>query len=82
MSATLLPAARAEAVFVSSLPTGSTPTGAEVADAIRYEIRAHHGTRGCACQVAQEFGDHPDAAVARMRWALDTVAATYPRRAD
>ena len=25
-----------------------------------------------------EFGDHPDAAVARMRWALATINAVYP----
>jgi hypothetical protein len=26
------------------------------------------GVRGCAGQMAQEFGDHPDAAARRMRW--------------
>lgn len=29
---------------------------------------------GCAGQVAQEFGDHPDTAAIRMRWAQATVA--------
>jgi hypothetical protein len=27
------------------------------------------GSRGCAARVAQEFGDHPETAAARMRWA-------------
>ena len=33
------------------------------------------GAAGCAGRVAQEFGDHPEAAAARMRWARATVAA-------
>jgi hypothetical protein len=32
------------------------------------------GPRGCAAQIAQEFGDHPEAAVARMRWARQLAA--------
>ena len=27
------------------------------------------GPRGCTALMAQEFGDHPDAAARRMRWA-------------
>jgi hypothetical protein len=33
-----------------------------------------YGGAGCAGLVAQEFGDHPEAAAARMRWARATVA--------
>jgi hypothetical protein len=36
------------------------------------------GALGCAVQAAGEFGDHPDIAVARMRWALATIKAVYP----
>jgi hypothetical protein len=36
------------------------------------------GVRGCAAQVAGEFGDHPDTAVTRMSWALATVNTVYP----
>ena len=32
------------------------------------------GTGGCAGQMAQEFGDHPDAAARRMRWARQLIA--------
>jgi hypothetical protein len=28
--------------------------------------------------MAGEFGDHPDAAVARMSWALATIETVYP----
>jgi hypothetical protein len=31
-------------------------------------VRAYGGL-GCVQRVAQEFGDHPEAAVNRMRWA-------------
>jgi hypothetical protein len=31
----------------------------------------------CAAYVAQEAGDHPEAYVARMRWALGEVAGAY-----
>ncbi len=36
------------------------------------------GSDGCAAIVAQEFGDHPETAVRRMRWvrrAMDTAYA-------
>jgi hypothetical protein len=32
------------------------------------------GTRGCAEKMAQEFGDHPDVAAERMRWARQLAA--------
>lgn len=33
------------------------------------------GQDGCVRRVADEYGDHPDAAAARMAWALDLVGA-------
>ena len=38
-----------------------------VAEAISCALR-RFGVRGCVGQMAQEFGDHPDAAATRMRW--------------
>jgi hypothetical protein len=73
----LLTAARAEALFTSLLSSASLPRPADVADAIRGAVRAHGGTRGCAVEVAGEFGDHPDTAALRMRWALQVVESTY-----
>jgi hypothetical protein len=77
---TMLTAARAEALFTSQLPTGSAPSGAAVADAIRLAVRAHGGVRGCATDVAAEYGDHPDLAVPRMRWALGVIDHQYAAR--
>ncbi|MFC4070086.1 hypothetical protein [Actinoplanes subglobosus] len=77
---TILSAARAEALFTTGLATGSSPAFEVVDEAIRAAVRAHGGTRACAADVAAEFGDHPELALPRMRWALDTVALLYPPR--
>lgn len=76
MKATPLAAARAEALFTSQLSTGSRPTLAVLDTAIRVAVRSF-GVRGCAGHVATEFGDHPELAVARMRWARDVVEQVY-----
>jgi hypothetical protein len=68
--------ARCEALFASPLQRSETPPPAEVRRAVRLAIRAL-GSRGCACHVAQEFGDHPEAAVTRMRWAREMIAQTF-----
>jgi hypothetical protein len=70
---TMLSATMAEALFASSLQPSDAPTAAEVRAAIRMSLRRHHGSRGCAAFCAAEYGDHPDTAVARMRWAIDLV---------
>ena len=51
--------ARCEALFASALQPSDKPTVTMAAAAISSAIR-RFGTRGCACQMAQEFGDHPD----------------------
>jgi hypothetical protein len=43
-----------------------------VAEAITGTVR-QFGTRGCACRMAQEFGDHPEAAAERMRWVRQLI---------
>lgn len=58
----------ADALFVSAMQRSDNPTKVQVLKAIAAAVRAY-GDRGCAEQVAQEFGDHPETAVARMRWA-------------
>jgi hypothetical protein len=75
-----LTAARAEALFTSQLATGSRPTHDVVEAAIRVAVRAHGGVRGCAADVAAEYGDHPELAVPRMRWARDVVEHRYEAR--
>ena len=78
--ATALTAARAEALFTSQLGTGSKLTYDVVEDAIRIAVHAHGGVRGCAGDVAAEFGDHPELAVPRMLWARDVIEHLYPHR--
>ncbi|HWH01456.1 MAG TPA: hypothetical protein VNV66_19575 [Pilimelia sp.] len=76
----LLLAARAEALFTSGIPTGAAPDPAEVTEAISTAVRRHSGTRGCAAAVAYAYGERPETAAPRMRWARCTVLACYPGR--
>jgi hypothetical protein len=73
----LLATARAQALYTSDISADRTPTRDEVSTAVRYAIRLHGGVRGCAGEVAAAYGDHPETAVPRMRWALRAVAAAY-----
>ena len=59
--------ARYEALFASGLQRSDTPPASAVAEAIGATLR-QLGIRGCLSRMAQEFGDHPDAAAERMRW--------------
>lgn len=56
------------ALFASDLQLSDAPTAQTVVHAINRTIR-RLGVRGCVGSMAQEFGDHPDAAATRMRWA-------------
>lgn len=56
-----------EALFASQLQPSDALTAETVADAIGRTVR-QFGPAGCASQMAQEFGDHPEAATDRMRW--------------
>jgi hypothetical protein len=60
-------AAWSEALFASELQQSDALTPEAVAEEIRRTLR-RFGIRGCAGRMAQEFGDHPEAAVDRMRW--------------
>jgi hypothetical protein len=70
-------AVRAEALFASTLQASESPGPEQVRRTVSATLR-RLGIRGCAAQVAGEFGDQPDAAVARMTWALATVSTVYP----
>jgi len=61
-------ALQADALFVSGLQRCDEPSVGQVRQAIADTIRVF-GYSGCAGWVAQEFGDHPETAAARMRWA-------------
>ena len=69
-------AVRADALFASALQRSDEPSTEQVEWAIAAAVRAF-GARGCAARVAQAYGEHPETAVIRMRWALATVAAAF-----
>jgi len=66
-------AVRAEALFVSALQPSGSPSPDQIRRAVATTL-LRLGVRGCAAQVAGEFGDHPDTAVARMSSSLATTA--------
>ena len=57
------------ALFTSNLSAQRQYTQIEVAAAIRHAIGTHNGIRGCAGELATAYGDHPETAAPRMRWA-------------
>jgi hypothetical protein len=69
-------AARVGALFASPLQRSDEPSARQVRQAITTAIRVH-GVRGCAARVAQAYGEHPETALARMRWALTAVAGAF-----
>jgi hypothetical protein len=74
----------ADALFVSVLQGSDKPDAGQIRRAIAAVVRAY-GSQGCAQRVAQEFGDHPETAVARMRWAravAGEILASPPGSAD
>jgi len=70
-----------EALFASGLQRSDAPTAEMVAEAIRRTVR-RFGIRGCVSRMAQEFGDHPDAAAERMRWIRQLAAELPPLARD
>lgn len=76
-----LTAARAAALFVSDVSVADHPTDMDVDAAIRRSLRTHGGSRGCAADLAAAYGDRPELAASRMRWALGVVESRYARPA-
>jgi hypothetical protein len=68
--------ARADALFASALQRSDEPGAAQVRQAIAAAIRAF-GARGCAARVAQAYGEDPETAVMRMRWARAEVTGAF-----
>lgn len=71
-------AARADALFASALQISDEPSAVQVRQAIDVAT-SMLGDLGCAARVAQEFGEHPETAVTRMRWARAEVAGVFSR---
>jgi len=69
-------AVQADAVFVSR-PQRCDELGAgQVRQAVAAAVRAF-ARSSCDGRVAQEFGNHPDTAVLRMRWARDFARKAF-----
>jgi hypothetical protein len=64
---------RCEALFASALQRSDALTAAAVSEAISRTVQ-ELGPGGCASRMAQEFGDHPEAACERMQWARQIVS--------
>lgn len=69
-------AVRAEALFLSALQRSEEPNPRQVRQAVAAAVRRFGGP-GCAGLVAQEFGEHPETAAARMRWARQLIAEAF-----
>jgi hypothetical protein len=68
---------RYQALFCSGLQPSDALTAGTVTTAIRDAVQ-QFGIGGCAGRMAQEFGDHPDAAASRMRWVRQLLAYRPP----
>lgn len=66
---------RAEALFASDLQPSDRPTSDQVARAIHTTLLVRGGVAGCAAVLAAEYGEHPETAAARMRWALEVASS-------
>ena len=66
----------ADALFASALQRSEEPSPGQVRQAVAAAMDAF-GDLGCAARVAQAYGEDPDTAVTRMRWACLTVAGAF-----
>ena len=66
----------ADALFVSALQRCEHPNAGQVRQAVAAAIHTY-GQCGCAERMAQEFGDHPETAVTRMRWARELISEAF-----
>src|SRR6266699_4798272 len=69
-------AARADALFASALQCSDEPSAVQVRQAIA-AASSELGDLGCVARVAQEYGEHPETAVRRMRWARTAVTGVF-----
>jgi hypothetical protein len=67
---------RTEALFASDLQRSQRPSPELIREAVT-ETVSRLGEGGCAELVAQEFGEHPDSAVGRMRWARNAIQSAF-----
>jgi hypothetical protein len=68
-----LTTARAAALFASELPYQWHPGAAAVEAAISSALTTCGGVDGCVRALAVAYGDHPETAAPRMKWARQTI---------
>lgn len=66
-----------EALFASHMQESDQPDPQEISAAISRMLQ-RFGPQYCTERVAEEFGDHPEMAVARMRWICEALQITRP----
>ncbi|GGU95896.1 hypothetical protein ACFHW2_15235 [Actinomadura sp. LOL_016] len=70
----------AQLLYGSALQESDHPSAEEVRTAVDASLGACGGDKDvCLAEIAQEAGDHPDAYLARMRWAIAAVSRAYGR---
>ena len=69
---------RTEALFVSQMQRSQSPTAQQIRETVTAMVE-QLGEARCAELVAQEFGEHPDCAPKRMRWARHAVLLAFAR---
>ena len=72
----VLDAVLSEALFASDVQRSQQPTAELIRQAIHATVD-RLGVARCAEVVAEEFGEHPDCAPGRMRWARTAVRGAY-----
>jgi hypothetical protein len=72
--------ARREALFASGLQRSDVLTADALTEGISWTVR-RLGIGGCISLMAQEFGDHPEAAAERMRWVRQLADEAFASRA-
>jgi len=72
--------ARREALFASGLQRSDVLTADALTEVIGRTMR-RLGIGGCISLMAQEFGDHPEAAAERMRWVRQLAEEAFASRA-
>jgi hypothetical protein len=66
--------ARCAALFASGLRRSDATAADELTNWVSDAVR-RFGVAGCVSRMAQEFGDHPEAAARRMRWIRQLINA-------
>jgi hypothetical protein len=72
----MIDSVRSEALFVSDVQSSQQPTVELIRAAVTATVD-RLGAARCAELVAQEFGEHPDCAPSRMRWARSAIRLAF-----